>query len=210
MSEISDEDWQNMSPEERNAIQIQNCIFCKIINEEIPSKKIYEDSEFVGILDINPASKGHILILPKKHTQIMPQLGNELTGKLGIVCKKLVEKLKHALDLETTTIFIANGAIAGQKSPHFMMHLIPRKTEDEINLNPELKKQDISKINILRKKFVKALGLPEVSKTKEKLEETKEKTEKQKTEEQPELQTQNYEEEQNKKELLDKISKMFD
>lgn len=173
MTGITDEEWQKMTVEERAEYQIKNCIFCKIIKGEIPSKKMYEDEHFVGILDINPASKGHILLLPKTHAQIFPQLGTETMGHLGIVAKTLSEKVKHATGANSTTIFIANGAVAGQNAPHAMMHIIPRKKGDEIQLNPELKETPKTKIEELQQKFVKALGLPPITQ-KEETETTKE------------------------------------
>jgi galactose-1-phosphate uridylyltransferase len=61
-----------MSQEEMLEQQKANCIFCKIVKGEIPSKKVYEDDMMLAILDINPAVKGHILVLPKEHYPIMP------------------------------------------------------------------------------------------------------------------------------------------
>ena len=205
MSGVSEEEWQNMSPEERLEFQIKNCIFCKIIKGEIPSKKVYENDNFLGILDINPGTKGHVLVLPKKHVQIMPQLGAELCGELGVVAKTISEKLKKALDVKATSVFIANGAVAGQNAPHFMTHIIPRKNDDNIKLNPELKKIDINTINTHRKKFINALGLPDPAEEKQK-EQTPPKEDEQT---QIEPAKENKEEKPNK-DLLDKISKMFD
>ncbi|MCC7574428.1 HIT domain-containing protein [Candidatus Woesearchaeota archaeon] len=199
MSGISEEEWQKMSPEEREEFQIKNCVFCKIISGEIPSKKIYDDNNFVGILDINPGVKGHILVLPKKHVQIMPQLGTELSGELGIVCKKISEKMKKALSVNDVSVFVANGAVAGQNAPHFMMHIIPRKENDNISLNPELKKFSLEKINDYRKKIIKGLGLPDLTNEK------KQDDSKEEKQEVKELETQNVPD----KDLLDKISKMF-
>ena len=58
MSQVTEEELQKMSPEQIAELQKQNCIFCKIIAGEIPSKKVYEDDNFIGILDINPATQG--------------------------------------------------------------------------------------------------------------------------------------------------------
>ena len=69
-----EEKIKNMSPEELQELQRQQCIFCQIISSKIPSKKIYEDSTCLAVLDINPAAKGHLLLLPKEHYAIMPQV----------------------------------------------------------------------------------------------------------------------------------------
>lgn len=215
MTQITDEEWQKMSAEDRQEHQIKNCIFCKITKGEIPSNKIYDDLDFVGILDINPSTKGHVLVIPKKHAQIMPQLGTELNGKLGITLKNISLKITKTLDVKATSVFIANGVVAGQNAPHLIIHIIPRKEHDEINLNPELKKANKEKSLEIRKKIISSLGLPDPIKEKEeqktkqphqdekeqsiKQEETKEKGE----EKQPEATKID-------KNLLDKIKDMFD
>ena len=67
-----------------------NCIFCKIINNEIPSKKIYEDDDFFAMLDIAPATKGHVLIVPKEHAETMTELSDEKLSKILVIAKKLL------------------------------------------------------------------------------------------------------------------------
>ncbi len=112
----------------------QQCVFCHIANGKIPAKKVYEDDKLIAVLDINPAAEGHILLIPKKHVQIMPQMDDELAGHIGVISKQLSGSLIRALQVEGTTIFAANGAAAGQRAPHFMLHIIPRKQGDSIGL----------------------------------------------------------------------------
>lgn len=131
-------DMENMNPEQIAQLQRENCIFCKIIAGDIPSKRVYEDQDFVGILDINPASDGHVLLLPKQHHQIMPQIPPELVGSLGVACSAVSAKILKGFKCEGTSVFIANGAVAGQRAPHFMVHIIPRTEGDNIFLNPAL------------------------------------------------------------------------
>jgi len=120
----------------------QQCIFCQIADGKVAAKKIYEDDKVLAVLDINPANPGHILLLPKKHIAIMPQMGDELIGYMGVIAKQLSQALLRALQAQGTTIFIANGSAAGQRAPHFMIHIIPRMEDDKIGLIPKLKKQD--------------------------------------------------------------------
>ncbi len=212
MSQITEEEWQKMSPEERMEYQIKNCIFCKIIKGEIPSKKVYEDDDFLGVLDVNPGTKGHVLVLPKKHVQIMPQLGTELNGKLGIVTQIISTKLKESMNAKGTSIFVANGAAAGQNAPHFMMHIFPRREDDKLSLDPEKKEVDINIINDLRVKFIKNLGLPDPAE--EKVIEPKEQKEEEIQDEKKEINddSEKIKEETPKEKdaLFDKIKKMFD
>lgn len=125
-----EEKLKNMSPEELQELQRQQCIFCQIIAGKVPSKKVYEDSTCLAILDINPAEKGHILLLPKEHYTIMPQVPEKVLGHLSIVAKNLSQVLLKVLRADGTTVFIANGAAAGQRAQHFLIHLIPRKGGD--------------------------------------------------------------------------------
>lgn len=127
-----EEKLKNMSPEELQELQRQQCIFCQIIAGKVPSKKVYEDGTCLAILDINPAVKGHILLLPKEHYAIMPQVPEKVLGHLSIVTKNLSQVLLKVLRAEGTTVFIANGAAAGQRAQHFLLHLIPRKTGDGV------------------------------------------------------------------------------
>ncbi|MDO8656127.1 MAG: HIT domain-containing protein, partial [Nanoarchaeota archaeon] len=123
---------KNMSPEQLLQLQKQQCIFCQIIAGKIPSKKVYEDQFCLAVLDINPAAKGHVLILPKEHYAIMPQVPDEPLAYLFAAAKKISQVLLRALKMSGTNIFIANGLAAGQKSQHFMIHLIPRKEGDKL------------------------------------------------------------------------------
>ena len=103
-----------------------DCIFCKIANGEIPSATLYEDEEFRVILDLGPASKGHSLILPKKHAANIYELPDETAGKAMILAKKMAGKLRDALNCDGFNVVQNNGEIAGQTVFHFHMHLIPR------------------------------------------------------------------------------------
>ena len=101
-----------------------DCIFCKIANGEIPAATLYEDEDFRVILDLGPASKGHSLILPKKHA----------AGKAMILAKKMAGKLTDALNCDGFNIVQNNGEIAGQTVFHFHMHLIPRYNGDQAGI----------------------------------------------------------------------------
>ncbi|MBS1267148.1 MAG: hypothetical protein MAG795_01120 [Candidatus Woesearchaeota archaeon] len=151
--QLTEEDLKNMSPEEIAKLQQQNCIFCKIISGEVASKKIYEDEKCLAILDINPANPGHILLLTKKHFQVMPQVPDKIISHLFSNVKFLSKCALKGIQAEGTNIVVANGMAAGQKAPHFMIHIIPRKEGDGLDF--DLKKTQIPEKNqeILRKKI---------------------------------------------------------
>ena len=103
-----------------------NCIFCKIIRGDIPSSTIFEDEDFKAILDINPAAKGHALILPKQHYANLYELPEELAAKAMVLAKKLAAHMTEKLDCDGLNLLQNNGAVAGQTVFHFHLHLIPR------------------------------------------------------------------------------------
>jgi histidine triad (HIT) family protein len=120
----------------------QQCIFCHIASGKIPAKKVYSDDKVVAVLDINPGAPGHILLMPKEHATIMPQMSEDLVAHIGMVAKQLSHAVIRALKVEGTSIFVANGVAAGQRAPHFLLHVIPRKPDDGIALQPPIIKID--------------------------------------------------------------------
>ncbi len=103
-----------------------NCIFCKIIGGEIPSNTIYEDEEFKVILDISPATRGHALILPKKHVANLYEIPDETAGNVLKLAKKLAIHMTNVLHCDGFNLLQNNNEVAGQTVFHFHMHLIPR------------------------------------------------------------------------------------
>ena len=112
----------------------ENCIFCKIAAGEIPSATLYEDDDFRVILDIEPASKGHALILPKEHYANLYELDDELASKALVLAKKMITKLTDILGCDGYNVLQNNGPVAGQTVFHFHMHLIPRYKEDDVKI----------------------------------------------------------------------------
>lgn len=107
-----------------------NCIFCKIINGEIPSHVLYEDEQFKVILDVNPATKGHALILPKEHYANLYELPEETAADAMKLAQRMMRKMTEKLDCDGFNIVQNNGETAGQTVFHFHMHLIPRYKND--------------------------------------------------------------------------------
>ena len=112
------------------------CIFCKILNKEIPSYKVYEDDDFYAMLDISQATPGHTLVLPKKHITNVFDLPDDLASKMLIVVKKVANILKDKLNVNDVNILNNSGELAGQTVMHLHIHVIPRYSKDEICLSP--------------------------------------------------------------------------
>lgn len=107
----------------------EDCIFCKIAAGEIPSSTLYEDDDVRVILDLGPASKGHMLILPKQHYKDLTELPEELGGKILGIAKKLGTASMECLGADGFNIIQNNKEVAGQTVMHFHMHVIPRYKE---------------------------------------------------------------------------------
>ena len=113
---------------------MENCIFCKIANGEIPAATLYEDENFRVILDLGPASKGHALILPKSHAANIYELSDEMAAKAMSLAKKMATAMTAALKCDGFNIVQNNGECAGQTVFHFHMHLIPRYEGDQVGI----------------------------------------------------------------------------
>jgi histidine triad (HIT) family protein len=112
----------------------ENCIFCKIANGEIPSRTLYEDNDFRVILDLNPATKGHALILPKEHFKNLYEISDKTAEKVLPLAKKMATQMTNKLGCDGFNLIQNNNEIAGQSVFHFHMHLIPRYINDNQNL----------------------------------------------------------------------------
>ncbi len=133
------------------------CIFCKIIAGKIPSAKVYEDHSIISFLDIAPANKGHILVLPKKHYETLTDTPETEVAGLFAAVKKIERALSSALGNDGYNILINNKKAAGQLVPHIHIHIIPRFADDGIRLNwkPQKYKDDeITKLAEWIKKFL--------------------------------------------------------
>ena len=131
----------------------ENCIFCKILNGDIPSTKIYEDDQFVIMLDIGPASFGHALILPKDHYANIFEMPEEVLSKSICLAKTFGEKLVKALGADGLNLVQNNGTAAGQTVFHYHLHLIPRYDGDSVgdlwtpgSLSPEARQEILDKL----------------------------------------------------------------
>ena len=128
---------------------MENCIFCKIANGEIPAATLYEDENFRVILDLGPASKGHALILPKSHAANIYELSDEMAAKAMILAKKMATAMTAALKCDGFNIVQNNGECAGQTVFHFHMHIIPRYKGDTVNIGWTPGKADADEIHVL-------------------------------------------------------------
>lgn len=145
------------SPQGRQGQQ-QN-IFYKLANGDIPAKTVFENQLFRAILDKEPATKGHTLILPKDEMQISPQLSPEHCAALAEAVKEVSGLLLQGLGAEGTNVFVANGPEAGQNAPHVIVHVIPRSENDGVGLQPKPKEIADDAFDEARSRLEAALGV---------------------------------------------------
>jgi len=107
-----------------------SCLFCKIIQKEIPAHIIYEDNNVLGILDIHPQTAGHTMILPKVHAVNILELDDDKVGPVFGAVKKVTALLERSLKPNGFTIGINHGMASGQTVDHLHIHIMPRWFHD--------------------------------------------------------------------------------
>ncbi|MBD3281583.1 HIT domain-containing protein [Candidatus Uhrbacteria bacterium] len=107
-----------------------DCLFCKIAAHEVESDIIYEDDKVIAFLDINPVNHGHTLVVPKKHSEQLLELPDELAEPVIATIKKIMRALMNLPDVEGVNVMQNNYEAAGQVVPHVHFHVIPRKKGD--------------------------------------------------------------------------------
>ena len=107
-----------------------DCIFCKIVEEKIPSRKITETEKSLAFLDAFPLTKGHTLVIPKKHYVKIEEMSKEDNSDLFEVVRILAGKMKHLAP--SSLVAIHNGKESGQEVPHVHVHIIPRNIDDSV------------------------------------------------------------------------------
>ena len=112
--------------------RVKNCIFCNIVEETIPSYKVWEDEQFLAFLSIAPQQRGHTLLIPKIHTDYVFDLSDQDLSQLVLKAKPLAKALKLALKPATGKVGVV---FAGMGVAHVHMHLIPMDSEKDLNFS---------------------------------------------------------------------------
>jgi histidine triad (HIT) family protein len=110
------------------------CIFCKIAGSQAPSHNVYEDSEFLAFLTINPVSKGHTLVIPRAHCESLFDLDKSIAGRYLEVIQKVGVHICGKLGCHDFNVVNANGRWAQQSVFHIHFHIVPRFENDGLNL----------------------------------------------------------------------------
>jgi histidine triad (HIT) family protein len=127
----------------------QECPLCAIASGKVASAKVYEDEFVVCVLDIFPATKGHLIVVPKTHVSISTQMDAKLSSHVFEVANRMSGLIFEVMNAKGTNIVVANGAIAGQKSAHLVVHVIPRYEDDGVNVSwkgDKIKEEDLKEV----------------------------------------------------------------
>ena len=132
-------------------MELSDCIFCKIVSKEIPTKILVETESCIGFLDAFPLAKGHALVIPKKHYEKLQDLPTNINTEVFSTVHSLISKVDTLTG--ATLVAVHNGKESGQEIPHVHIHLIPRSKDDSAGAvhsmfseKPNLSESDIEEL----------------------------------------------------------------
>jgi histidine triad (HIT) family protein len=121
----------------------EDCLFCKIAREEIPSKKVFENDTTLAFLDIRPMTEGHTIVIPKNHYETLADISDEDITNLFQSVRKVAQILYNKLEIDGYNIVMNNHEAAGQVIKHSHVHIIPRSKRDGL-IKLEIPKKEAS------------------------------------------------------------------
>jgi len=107
-----------------------DCVFCAIVDGEIPAHTVHETGTTLAFLDANPLAEGHALVVPKAHHARLDEMPADLAADVFAAVHELVPRVEAAVDADAVTVGVNDGAAAGQEVPHAHVHLVPRTADD--------------------------------------------------------------------------------
>jgi histidine triad (HIT) family protein len=113
---------------------VSDCIFCAIVAGDAPATRVYEDERTLAFMDINPATDGHALVIPKAHARDLFDLGDEDADAMFRAVRTVAAAAKDAFGVGGVNLVQANGAVAFQTVFHVHVHVVPRYRFDELAL----------------------------------------------------------------------------
>jgi histidine triad (HIT) family protein len=111
-----------------------DCIFCKIVAGELPAEKVAEDERTVAFMDINPATRGHLLVVPRKHARDLLEIEPDELAAVAQAAQRMARRAVEVLDADGVNLLNSCGAAGWQTVFHFHMHVIPRYDDDPLRL----------------------------------------------------------------------------
>jgi histidine triad (HIT) family protein len=115
----------------------EDCVFCAIVDGELPSYDVHEDDQVLAFLDANPVAEGHTLVIPKTHRERLTDLTSEETAAVFDAAREVAGAVEAAVEPDGYNLFQTNGAAAGQEVFHSHVHVVPRYEGDSVSLGFE-------------------------------------------------------------------------
>ncbi len=133
------------------------CVFCKIVAGELPCFEICQDRHTLAFMDINPASQGHVLVIPKAHYANLYEMPDSELGHVMATLRKVAGAVNRYTRPHGVSIVQANGPGAAQSVMHYHCHIVPRWKGDEMKINWGLVPGDMDRIGAVAAKIREAL-----------------------------------------------------
>jgi histidine triad (HIT) family protein len=111
-----------------------DCLFCKIVAGEIPATLVHEDERTVAFMDINPATRGHLLVVPRAHARDLLEIGGDDLAACAAAARELAGRVSERLEADGVNVLNSCGREAWQTVFHFHLHVIPRYAGDPLRL----------------------------------------------------------------------------
>lgn len=144
---------------------MSECDICKVIKEK--RHKVYEDDLAYAFVAEQPAAAGHVIVVPKEHYPILEQVPPKVAGHLFFIANKIAVSVFESLGAHGTNIIVQNGIPAGQEFAHFMIHIVPRRENDGLNMewSPlQASDDELGTAELLIKQQTKGVGIFDESK----------------------------------------------
>ena len=111
-----------------------DCLFCKIVAGDIPATKVHEDDRTIAFMDINPATRGHLLVIPREHSRNLLEIDDDDLARVAAGAKRLAVRMRERLGCDGINLLNSSEPAAWQTVFHFHMHVIPRYDDDPLRL----------------------------------------------------------------------------
>lgn len=136
---------------------MSECIFCKIVKEDLSCFKIYEDKNVLAFLDMNPIHPGHVLVIPKKHSETILDTDDDVLKDLIVITKKISKAVYEGLNLEGFNVSMNQFEVGNQAVPHLHIHIIPRHKDDGLRFWPQREYESEEKKKEVQEKITRLL-----------------------------------------------------
>ncbi|UCF71971.1 MAG: HIT family protein [Deltaproteobacteria bacterium] len=135
-----------------------DCVFCKIIDGQIPAVKVLDEELVLAFMDINPASRGHLLVIPKNHAENIFEISESDLSAVTKAVKRCARAAKEALNAGGITVLQLNGKASDQVVPHLHVHIMPRWENDGLPVSSwEMEPGDMEEIKDIARKIKERL-----------------------------------------------------